>query len=234
MQRRGDKARVGRQPVATAPRRRNWSRSALAWLAFLAVGLVAVYTIDRASAPRSVGAPAFAALTGGDPPTRGAETAKVHIVEFLDPACETCAQFSPLVERILAQNAGKVRLSIRHLALHDGSEYAIRVLEASRNQDKYWDMLEALLSTQRYWAPDHRPNPERIRRVASMLDLNQESLMQDLDSSAVNARIDSDRDVARVLKIASTPRFFVNGRMPARTGEAQLLALIAQELREGY
>ena len=28
-------------------------------------------------------------------PTVGKPDAKVHIVEFLDPACETCAQFYP-------------------------------------------------------------------------------------------------------------------------------------------
>ena len=32
-------------------------------------------------------------------PVLGAEEAKVFIVEFTDPACETCAVFSPIVKR---------------------------------------------------------------------------------------------------------------------------------------
>ncbi|MEY2919738.1 MAG: hypothetical protein RL261_1043, partial [Pseudomonadota bacterium] len=85
------------------------------------------------------------ALASAQSPTLGEASAKVHIVEFLDPACETCAEFFPIAKQYLADNPGKIRLSVRHVAFHDGSEYAVRVLEASRKQDKYWQTLEALL-----------------------------------------------------------------------------------------
>ena len=42
-----------------------------------------------------------AALASEHAPTIGAPYAPVHIVEFLDPACETCAAFYPMVQQWL-------------------------------------------------------------------------------------------------------------------------------------
>ncbi|MGI9232054.1 MAG: thioredoxin domain-containing protein, partial [Woeseiaceae bacterium] len=39
-----------------------------------------------------------AALASQNAPSYGDPNAKVHIVEFLDPACETCAVFYPMVK----------------------------------------------------------------------------------------------------------------------------------------
>ena len=52
-------------------------------------------------------------------PRKGNPEAKVTIVEFLDPACETCRQFHPLVKELLATYRGKVNLVIRYAPLQD-------------------------------------------------------------------------------------------------------------------
>ena len=75
-----------------------------------------------------------AALASEHSPTLGDPNARVHIVEFLDPACETCAMFYPMVKQWMNEVPGKMRLSIRHVPFHKGSDYAVRVLEASREQ----------------------------------------------------------------------------------------------------
>jgi len=43
-------------------------------------------------------------------PTLGKPDAPVVIVEFFDPACETCRAFYPLVKDILAANPDQIRL----------------------------------------------------------------------------------------------------------------------------
>jgi protein-disulfide isomerase len=220
--------------TSSVPRMRFRARTALVCVGIAALGISAIYAVDRLSGPAHVGREAALVLASTDSPTRGHARAKVHIVEFLDPACGTCAHFQPLVERVLEDNPERIRLSIRHVAFHDGSEFAIRILEASREQDKYWEMLDALLSTQRYWAPDHRPRPERIRRVASMVDLDTNKLEQDLREPTVTERIAQDRLAARSMKVSATPGFFVNGRAPAGRSEAQLLRLISRELHDAY
>ena len=57
--------------------------------------------------------------------TLGDPDAKVHIVEFLDPACETCALFYPMVKKWMSEVPGQIRLSVRHVAFHSGAEYAV-------------------------------------------------------------------------------------------------------------
>jgi hypothetical protein len=43
-------------------------------------------------------------------PTYGSAQAKVRIVEFFDPACETCRAFYPLVKDLVDSHPGKVQL----------------------------------------------------------------------------------------------------------------------------
>lgn len=223
-------------PRAALPkaRRRFRVRAALLCVAIVAVGLSALFAVDRLSGPAHVGREAALVLESSDSPTLGPTTAGVHIVEFLDPACGACAHFFPVVERVMDANPDRIRLSIRHVPFHEGSEFAIRVLEASREQGKYWEMLDALLSTQRYWVLDHKPRPERIRRVAAMVDLDRERLERDVEAAVVSERIAQDRLAAGALKVSTTPTFFVNGRVAAGRGEAPLMRLISRELHEAY
>ena len=223
-------------PRAESPkaRRRFPMRAALGSVVIVAAGLSALYAVDRLSGPPHVGRDAAVVLASGESPTLGPATARVHIVEFLDPACGGCAHFFPIVERVMDANPDRIRLSIRHVAFHEGSEFAIRVLEASREQGKYWEMLDTLLSTQRYWVLDHKPRPERIRRIASMVGLDREKLERDVEAAVVSERIAHDRLAAGALKVSTTPTFFVNGRVSAGRGEAPLIRLISRELHEAY
>ena len=65
-------------------------------------------------------------------PTLGNADAPVTIVEFFDPACETCAQFYPLVKKMMADHPEKIRLVLRYAPFHPGSDKVVAVLEAAR------------------------------------------------------------------------------------------------------
>jgi protein-disulfide isomerase len=158
----------------------------------------------------------------------------VHIVEFLDPACETCAQFYPVIKQLMAENPGKLRVSLRHVAFHEGAEYAIRVLEASRNQDKYWQTLEALFASQAQWAPHHTVQPELVDQVIAGVGLDLQRLAADMNSPEVTTRIERDRADAMALKVTATPEYFVNGRPLPSFGYDQLLGLVNEELQAAY
>ena len=72
-------------------------------------------------------------------PTIGSDDAKVFLVEFMDPACETCASFSPFVKKIMDANPGKIKLVLRYAPFHDGADNFVKILEAARMQGKYWE-----------------------------------------------------------------------------------------------
>jgi protein-disulfide isomerase len=171
-----------------------------------------------------------AALASEHSPTLGDAAAKVHIVEFLDPACETCALFFPMVKQWLNEVPGDIRLSVRHVAFHTGSDYAVRILEASRKQDKYWQTLEALLASQQQWTQHHTVLPDKIIPAIAAVGLDVEQLMADMNSTEVMLRIEKDKKDSIVLKVSATPEYFVNGRPLPSFGQQQLADLVREEL----
>jgi protein-disulfide isomerase len=173
-----------------------------------------------------------AALESENAPSYGDADAKVHIVEFLDPACETCAVFFPMVKEWMSQVPGEIRLSVRHVAFHSGSQYAVQVLEASRQQGKYWETLEALLEAQGQWTQNHTVLPEKIGPAIASVGLDMDKLMTDMNSMEALVRVEQDRKDAVLLKISKTPTYFVNGRPLPSFGAQQLADLIGEELQK--
>ena len=176
----------------------------------------------------------LAALASDHSPTIGNPTAKVHIVEFLDPACETCAVFFPMVKQWMTEAPGQLRLSVRHVAFHSGSDYAVKILEASRKQDKYWQTLEALLATQRQWAINHTVQPDRVLPAIARVGLNLDQLAADMNGMEILTRMEQDKKDSILLKVSATPEYFVNGRSLPSFGQQQLLDLVREELQKAY
>lgn len=167
-------------------------------------------------------------------PTLGNPNAKVHIVEFLDPACEACRSFYPYVKQIMAANPDQVRLSIRHVPFHKGSDYVVKVLEAARKQGKYWQTLEAMLASQDYWTRNHTVQPDLVWKPLEGLGLNLEQIKADLNAPEIAQRVEQDLKDAKALNVTKTPEFFVNGRPLPSFGLEQLQNLVKQELASAY
>ena len=175
-----------------------------------------------------------AALASEHSPTLGDPNARVHIVEFLDPACETCAMFYPMVKQWMNEVPGKMRLSIRHVPFHRGSDYAVRVLEASREQGKYWETLEALLSTQREWTQNHTVLQDRILPAIADVGLDMDKLADDMNRMDVLVRMERDQEDAKTVQVRATPEYYVNGRPLPSFGREQLANLVREELAKAY
>jgi protein-disulfide isomerase len=175
-----------------------------------------------------------AALASRHSPSLGNAEAKVHIVEFLDPACETCAAFYPEVKKMMAANPDRIRLSVRHLPLHNGSLEVVKMLEASRKQGKYWPTLEAVLANQSRWVSNHTARPEMVWEVLGGAGLNLEQLRTDMNSPDVARNLEQDRSDAKALDVTMTPEYFVNGRPLPDFGLAQLQALVRDALKDAY
>jgi len=215
----------------------RYSRSSVvaAAVGVLVIAVVAatfLYEGDDTQSLQGESAARQAALASEHSPTLGDPGAKVHIVEFLDPACGTCALFFPMVKQWLAEVPDEIYLSVRHVAFHSGSDYAVRILEASRKQDKYWQTLEALLASQRQWVQNHVVQPDRIGPAIASVGLNMEQLMADMNTAQVMQRIEQDKKDSIVLKVSATPEYFVNGRPLPSFGQQQLADLVREELEK--
>jgi protein-disulfide isomerase len=219
-------------PATAAARDRRGIHVVVIVVLLLAV-LVAVLVARRPDAESS-DATRLSALTREHAPDAGDQGARVHIVEFLDPACETCARFYPAVKQLIEQNPGKIRLSIRHVPFHPGSEHAVKVLEASRAQDRYWQTLEALLGSQHQWVRNHTVLPELVLPAIAAVGLDVGQLRAEMESPAVARRMAQDFSDATTLKVTATPEYFVNGRPLPSFGYQQLLDLVSEELQKSY
>ena len=164
-------------------------------------------------------------------PILGPEEAPVTIVEFFDPACEACRAFHPIVKDILAEYDGAVRVVLRYTPFHgEGSEQAIRVLEAARMQGIFEPVLEALLEYQPRWASHGAPDPGRIIGIAEQAGLDAEAAKAQMMAPQTVGVLNQDRADVEAVGVRQTPTFFVNGKPLDPFGADELRALVAAEV----
>lgn len=166
----------------------------------------------------------------------GNPQAKVTIVEFMDPACETCGKFHPLVKELIEQNAGKVNLVVRYAPLHPGSEQMVAILEAAKMQGQFWQVLELMFETQSMWAINHQAQPEIFwnHMTQTQAGIDFAKLQQDMNNPAVIKAIEQDIVDGQRLGATKTPTFFVNGKPLPSFGYEQLVNLVGAEVSANY
>ena len=167
-------------------------------------------------------------------PSRGSPTAKVEIVEFFDPACDTCKAFHPKVKQLMDDHPGKIRLYERYAPFHKGSDSVVKILAAAHMQGKFWQTLEAVFAAQSSWAPHHRPQPDLVWNYIGGVGLDMERLRQDINSPVMDKIVRQDLDDAQKLNVTATPEFFVNGKPLPSWGWEQLKSLVESELSAAY
>ena len=198
------------------------------------VGLFLLATVVYKGAKDGTGKADQALLVRMHSPTLGPAEAKVHIVEFLDPACEACRAFYPFVKQLMAANPGKIQLTTRHVGFHPGADQVVKVLEASKKQGKYWPTLEAVLASQPQWAINHQARVELLWTHLEGVGLDLDRLRNDMNADDIARNMKQDRADANALKVEKTPEYFVNGRRMQTFGYDQLKKLVQDELAASY
>jgi protein-disulfide isomerase len=189
-----------------------------------------VYKSGETDEPAQLADPTYTQLVRMHSPTLGKPDAKVQLVEFIDPACGACANFYPLVKKILAENPDQIRLVMRYAPFHKGSGKVVAVLEAAKKQGKFWPALEALLASQADWTKHHIAHVDRVWKHLEGLGLNLEQLRADAKDPAIMRAIAQDLDDAKALSVNKTPSFFVNGQPLSRFGYEPLKAMVDEAL----
>ena len=171
-------------------------------------------------------------LVRSDSPTLGPLMARVTVVEFLDPDCESCRAMHPITKRILREYEGRVRLVLRYMPLHPNSAYAASVLEAAGEQGRYWEMLDLLFEYQPQWGDQQTPQPPLILELAARLSLDMKVLQRSLQNPAHANKIQRDHADGKNAGVTGTPTFFVNGSKLQKLGYEPLKAAIDKALAQ--
>jgi protein-disulfide isomerase len=183
-----------------------------ALLALAAFGGGAYYYSEQKAQEAASVTPAESTLMRAHSPILGRVDAPVTIVEFMDPSCEACRAFYPLVKEILATFPQDVRVVIRYTVFHEGSDEAVRILEAARKQDKFEPVLTALMDRQPEWAVHGQPDLKLAWDIAGDAGLELMGARLDSVKPEVDQVLQADMADVKTNKVEQTPTFFVNGK----------------------
>ena len=206
-----------------------------------AVGLVAAFMIasslyknQRAKKLGFMAQENAATFVRDHSPTSGDVAAKVYIVEFTDPACETCAAFSDFVKQFMAAYPGQIKLVIRYAPFHHGSSDVVKILVAARKQGKFWETLDILYASQPQWTEHHQVRVDRVWPILERAGLDVNAMRAGMNDPEIDRIIEQDIADAQVLDVRKTPGLFVNGKPLDPFGAQEFKELVESELRAKY
>ena len=161
----------------------------------------------------------------------GPADAKVTVVEFLDPECETCAALNPMVKGIVNEYKDRVQFVVRYMLFHGNSELAALATEAAGKQGKYWEMQAQLFHRAGEWSHQDTPQNKVFEKIAGELSLDVEKFRTDMQDAQTVANIRADYHEGPDLGVNATPTFFVNGRMVQELTRDSIKKMIDEELK---
>lgn len=146
-------------------------------------------------------------LTTDGQPTRGLPSAPITIMVFSDFACPSCAALHPILEKLMSEYEGKLRLIARDFPLdkHPAAFRAAEAAEAARAQGKYWEYATLLFANQ---TQIEEPS---LRQYASNLGLDLKLFDAALASHQYASQVERDKREGILLGLSGTPSLFLNG-----------------------
>lgn len=155
-------------------------------------------------------------------------SASATLVEFGDYECPACGVYSPFVQQLLTDFAGKFNYVFRNYPLpqHTNAPVSSYAVEAAGLQGKFWQMHEKVYSGQNDWANLTDPTPV-FMGYATSLNLDITQFTADMNSQAVKDKVQNDLNDGNTIGIDQTPTFYLNGQKINLTGTYnQLMTLI--------
>lgn len=141
---------------------------------------------------------------------RGPADAPVTLVAYSSYTCLHCRRIQPLLDELLGEHAGRLRLVHRHFARSGElpfAEEAAEAAEAAAAQGRFWEMHDALLAG---------PIPRDARDLeahAARLGLDLVRFRADLASRVHRERVADDLRGALAAGVRGTPTLFIGGAM---------------------
>jgi protein-disulfide isomerase len=147
----------------------------------------------------------------------GPANASVTITEYASMTCPHCAAFNEAVfPKIKSEyiDSGKVRYVFREFPLDIKAAAGSMLARCIAKDDsgKYFAVTDMLFKQQNDWAGKN--TTETLTRIGKQAGLSQQQVEDCLKDQALLDKIAADQKyAAEVLKVNSTPTFFVNGEM---------------------
>jgi len=147
----------------------------------------------------------------------GPANAPVTITEYASMTCPHCAAFDENVfPKIKSEyiDSGKVRYVFREFPLDIKAAAGSMLARCIAKDDagKYFAVIDMLFKQQNDWVTKN--TTETLTRIGKQAGLSQQAVEDCLKDQALLDKIAADQKFANeVLKVSSTPTFFINGEM---------------------
>lgn len=147
----------------------------------------------------------------------GPKDAAVTVVEFASMTCGHCANFNETVfPKIKTEfiDTGKIRYVFREFPLDIKAAAGSMLSRCIAKDDagKYFAVVDMLFKQQNEWVMKN--TAETLTRIGKQAGLSQQQVEECLKDQALLDKIAADQKFANeVLKVNSTPTFFINGEM---------------------
>ena len=151
---------------------------------------------------------------------RGPDDAPVTLVAYSSYLCLHCRRIQPLLDELLAEHAGRLRLVHRHFARNADlpfAEEAAEAAEAAAAQGRFWEMHDALL------AGPHPRDARDLEGHAARLGLDLARFRADLAARLHRERVLDDLRGALAAGVRGTPTLFIGGAMHRDTRDLDAL-----------
>jgi protein-disulfide isomerase len=147
----------------------------------------------------------------------GPANATVTITEYASMTCPHCAAFTETVfPKIKSEfiDSGKIRFVFREFPLDIKAAAGSMLARCIAKDDsgKYFAVVDLLFKQQNDWVTKN--TTETLTRIGKQAGLSQQAVEDCLKDQALLDKIAADQKYASdVLKVNSTPTFFINGEM---------------------
>lgn len=150
----------------------------------------------------------------------GSDSALVEVVEFADFECPACGTFATLTEpdvRSRLVNTGVIRFRFVDfpLDMHPNARPAHLAAWCAGEQNKFWEMHDAIFAVQDRWSGYATRRPHRVfSELAKAIGVNMDQYGSCVASNKYAGQIQANVDEGIKRLVNGTPTFFI-GRMKA-------------------
>lgn len=168
-------------------------------------------------------------------PTKGADNAKVVIVEYSDFQCPFCKRGKDMLPQILKDYSGKVKIAFKQLPLKNHN-WAMPAAIASvcaykQGNDKFWTFHDKLFDSQKDITLEN--SKEKFNQFAKESGLDTKKFDVCLASKEAAAEVETQMNEAVGIGVQSTPTFVVNGMIVPGANLEGVKSAIEIQLSEG-
>ena len=150
----------------------------------------------------------------------------VTLVEFFDYNCGWCKKGFPEVVNLIEKDKN-LRVVLKEFPIFGGdSDYAAMAAIASRKQNKYWELHQALFSH------EGKITKDLVDEIAAKQGLDMEKLKADMKDPSVAQELAATHALAQSLSINGTPAFIVDDKVSPGYLPADSLAAMIGEVRQ--